>query len=128
MKGLKVGDQPQTTLALGASFDVTEDFRIGADYNYFSRFYSSFAPTAITAEGLKPWQVPSYSLVDVNAVFKFKFAGIKSSMFANVNNLLGTEYISDSNTQFNSGVSDVNNSFVYYGAGRTWTVGLKVNF
>ncbi|MDR6785070.1 iron complex outermembrane receptor protein [Pedobacter africanus] len=128
-KGVKVGDQPQTTLALGASFDVTEDLRIGADYNYFGRYYSSFVPTIMTSEGLRPWQVPSYSLVDVNAVFKFKFAGIKSSMFANVNNLLGTEYISDSNaTTFTNGISDVNNANVYYGAGRTWTVGLKVNF
>ncbi|MNK01780.1 Vitamin B12 transporter BtuB [compost metagenome] len=128
-KGIKVGDQPQTTLALGASFDVTEDFRIGADYNYFGRYYSSFVPTVITSENLKPWQVPSYSLLDVNAVFKFKFAGVKSSMFANVNNLLGTEYISDSNAQFDkNNISDANNANVYYGAGRTWTVGLKVNF
>ncbi|WP_316789833.1 TonB-dependent receptor [Pedobacter frigoris] len=127
-KGIRVGDQPQTTLALGASFDVTEDLRIGADYNYFSRFYSSFVPTAITAENLVPWQLPNYSLLDVNAVFKFKFAGVRSSMFANVNNLLDAEYISDSNAQFNNGISDVNNSNVYYGVGRTWTVGLKVNF
>ena len=78
---------------------------------------------------MKPWRVPSYSLLDVNAVFKFKFAGVNSSMFANVNNLLDVEYISDSNAQFDkNNISDANNANVYYGAGRTWTVGLKVNF
>src|SRR5690606_28264382 len=87
-KGIHVGDQPQTTLALGATVNLTPDLKIGADYNYFDRFYSSFQPTALTRENFKPWQVPSYSLVDVNAVFRFKFSGVQSSFFANVNNLL----------------------------------------
>jgi len=130
-KGIRVGDQPQTTAALGASINLTPDLKIGADYNYFARFYSSFQPTALTRENFKPWQVPSYSLVDVNAVFRFKFSGVQSSIFANVNNLLDTDYISDANAQFDSArnyTSDVNNAQVYYGIGRTWTVGLKVNF
>ena len=130
-KGIRVGDQPQTTMALGASLNVTPDLKIGADYNYFARFFSSFQPTALTRENFKPWQVPSYSLVDVNAVFRFQFSGVQSSIFANVNNLLDTDYISDANAQFDSKrnfISDVNNAQVYYGVGRTWTVGLKVNF
>jgi iron complex outermembrane receptor protein len=129
-KGIKVGDSPQTTAALGVDFSVTPDLKIGADYNYFGNYYSSFIPTDLTKEDMKPWKVPSYSLLDVNAVFKFKFAGVGSSLFANVNNLLNVAYISDANASFDvkTSISDVNNSQVYYGAGRTWTVGLKINF
>lgn len=129
-KGIRVGDAPQTTAALGVDFTVTEGLKIGADYNYFANYYSSFNPTDLTKPDLKPWQLPNYSLLSANASFRFKFAGVGSSLFANVNNLLNVEYISDSNAFFDSttGISDVNNSNVYMGTGRTWTVGLKVNF
>lgn len=129
-KGIKVGDSPQTTAAIGADFTVTEGLKIGVDYNYFGDYYASFIPTDLNKVGLKPWRVPNYTLLDVNAVFKFKFAGVGSSLFANVNNLLDVAYISDANAIFDvkTGISDVNNSQVYYGTGRTWTVGLRVNF
>lgn len=129
-KGIKVGDSPQTTAAVGVDFKVTEGLNIGADYNYFGDYYASFNPTDLTKQNLKPWHVPSFSLVDVNAVFKFQFGGVNSSLFANVNNLLDVAYISDANAVFDgtTGISDSNNTQVYYGTGRTWTVGLKVNF
>lgn len=129
-KGIKVGDSPQTTAAVGVDFKVTEGLSIGADYNYFGNYYASFVPTDLTKQNLKPWRVPNYTLLDVNAVFRFKFGGMESSLFANVNNLLDVAYISDANAVFGgaAGISDANNTQVYYGTGRTWTVGLKVNF
>jgi len=127
-KGIKVGDAPQTTASLGVDFSVTQDLKIGADYNYFGNYYASFNPTDLTTPDLKPYELPNYSLVSANAVFKFKFAGMGSSLFASVNNLLDVVYISDANAFFTNGVSDVNNSPVYLGTGRTWTVGLKFNF
>lgn len=127
-KGIKVGDAPQTTASLGVDFSVTNDLKIGADYNYFANYYASFNPTDLTTPGLKPYQLPNYSLLSANAVFKFKFGGFGSSLFASVNNLLDVVYISDANAFFTNGVSDVNNSPVYLGTGRTWTVGLKFNF
>lgn len=128
-KGVKVGDAPQTTASLGVDFSVTEDLKIGADYNYFANYYASFNPTDISKPGLVPYKLPNYSLLSANAVFKFKFAGKGASFIANVNNLLGIDYISDANAFFDSsGISDVNISPVYMGTGRTWSVGLKVNF
>ncbi|WP_207422960.1 TonB-dependent receptor [Desertivirga brevis] len=129
-KGIKVGDQPQTTAALGFDFTVAEGVKLGADYNYYADFSSSFIPTDVIKPGLKPWKVPNYSLLDLNAVIRFKMAGLNSSLILNVNNVLNTEYISDANAIFdrNTGVSDAVNSNVYFGAGRQYTTSLKVNF
>ena len=129
-KGIKVGDQPQTTAALGLDFTLMDGIKLGADYNYNGGFYSSFVPTGVNKPGMKPWKVPSYSLLDLNMVFRFKMAGLNSSVLLNVNNVLNTEYISDANAQFDSstGVSNAANSQVYFGAGRQYTTSLKINF
>ncbi|HEY1024561.1 MAG TPA: TonB-dependent receptor [Sphingobacteriaceae bacterium] len=130
MAGLNVGDAPQTTAALGLDFNIVEDVKIGVDYNYYANFNGDFDPTTLLQEGLSPWKVPNYSLVDVNANFRFKLSGLNASLFANVNNVFNTEYISDAQARFDSatGVSNASNTIVYFGTGRTWTTGLKVNF
>ncbi|MGV3508670.1 MAG: TonB-dependent receptor, partial [Sphingobacteriaceae bacterium] len=133
MGDLKVGDAAQTTVALGLNVNVTNDIKLGADYNYYGNYYAEFNPSNLLEKDLSPWKVPSYSLVDVNAVFKFKLAGVNASLYANVNNLFDTEYISDAFANFSAvkdapDVSNASNSTVYFGTGRTWTTGLKINF
>lgn len=130
MKGLKVGDSPQTTAAIGFNYNVTSELKVGVDYNYYANFNAEFDPTTLTTEGLEPWKVPNYSLFDVNAVFRFKFAGLDASLFGNVNNLFNVEYISDGFASFDptTGISNAANSTVYFGTGRTFTTGLKINF
>ncbi|TPE43695.1 TonB-dependent receptor [Pontibacter mangrovi] len=130
MKDVKVGDAAQTTAALGLSYKLTEELKIGADYNYYTDLYAYFDPTTLTSPDREVWEVPSYSLLDLNASFKFKIAGISTSLFANVNNVFDTEYISDASASFDreTGVSNAANSQVFYGVGRTWTTGLKINF
>ena len=132
MKDVKVGDSPQTSMFLGVGYDVFENLKLGVDYNYFANFYSDFDPTSLIQDNLTPWKAPNYSLFAINAVVKMKIAGLKASLFANVNNLFNTEYISDGYARFvnNNGtlVSNASNTEVYYGVGRTWTTGLKINF
>ena len=130
MSGMNVGDSPQTTAALNLDYEVVDNVKLGVDYNYYANFNGDFDPTTLTSKGLKPWKVPNYSLVDVNAVFRFNISGLNASLFANVNNVLNTEYISDAQARFESGtgVSNANNTIVFFGQGRTWTTGLKVNF
>ncbi|MDX5436674.1 MAG: hypothetical protein LPK03_05730, partial [Pontibacter sp.] len=132
MKGVKVGDAAQTTAALGLSYKVVEDLKIGFDYNYYTNYYADFEPTSLTTPGTKVWEVPSYSLLDLNAVFYFKVAGLKASLYANVNNVLDTEYISDARNGDDRNDEDMDGdaigTSVYFGTGRTWTTGLKINF
>ncbi|WP_192821859.1 TonB-dependent receptor domain-containing protein [Rufibacter sp. LB8] len=133
--GLKVGDAPQTTAALGLNINVIDDLKIGADYNYYANFSSDFNPTSLPVNrDPYTWKVPNYSLLDLNAVFRFKFAGMNASLIGNVNNVLDTEYISDALANFvapgenRPAVSNATNSSVYFGAGRTWTTTLRINF
>lgn len=134
MKGLKVGDAPQTTAALGVNYNITSEVKIGVDYNYYGNFNAEFDPTTLTEVGLSPWKVPNYSLVDVNAVFRFKLGNFDASLFGNVNNIFNVEYISDAYAFFGAEVpggpkvSTSRNSTVYFGTGRTFTTGLKINF
>lgn len=136
MANVKVGDAAQTTASIGLDYQVVEDLKLGVDYNYYSDYYGDFDPTNLNVEGLTPWEAPTYGLVDMNAVFKFKLGSLSASLYANVNNLLNTEYISDARATFDARkvgdrteyISDASNSTVFFGTGRTWTTGLKINF
>ncbi len=136
MADQKVGDSPQTTAALGLDVNVTSELKIGVDYNYYGNFNADFKPTDLTTPGMSPWEVPDYSVFDANASFKFKFAGLNGTLYATVNNLFNTEYISDAFAQFGTRsvggesvkYNDATNTQVYFGNGTTWTTGLKINF
>jgi outer membrane receptor protein involved in Fe transport len=50
---------------------------------------------------------------------------LNATLFGNVNNLLDTEYISDAT---DGGTHDYTTARVYYGWGRSWSIGLKIRF
>jgi len=123
--GLKVGDAAQTTFAVGASYDFASSSTIFADFNYAGDMYSSYDVTGRSEAGLgNTWKAPAYGLLDLGLRHDFDFGSFDASLFGKVNNALNTEYISDANDQGNG----YRNAFVYYGAGRTYSVSLKINF
>jgi len=126
LKGLKVGNQAQTTAALGLDIQVLPELKLGADYNYYGNYMADFNFYSYTKAGANPWKMPDYGLLNLNATIKFKMANLKSSLFVNVNNVFDTEYISDAYDA--NGTSTAAGSTVFYGFGRTWTTGLKINF
>ena len=76
-------------------------------------------------------KLPSYGLLDLGVTL---FAGTGWSLRTNVNNLLDTTYIAESNSNIHATAGsttwngiDVNNS-VWFGFGRTWNVSLKKTF
>ena len=124
-EGLKVGDAAQTTFALGASYDFASSSTIFVDYNYAGDMYSSYYVDSRSEPGMgDTWKTPDYGLFDLGLRHGFDFGSFDASLFGKVNNVLNTEYISDANDQGN-GYSD---ALVYYGAGRTYSVGLKLKF
>lgn len=127
LKGMKVGDVAQTTAALGIDANVLPKLRLGADMNYYGNYSSFFNFATITTAGKKAWEVPNYALFNVNAVYKFKVAGLDASLLINVYNLFDTEYISDS-YDTNALGSATTLTGVFYGFGRTYTTGIKVKF
>jgi outer membrane receptor protein involved in Fe transport len=69
--------------------------------------------------------VPAYGLIDLNITYKFDLNGLKASLYGNVYNVADTEYVADAN---DGGGNDAQSALVYYGAGRTWNLGLKIKF
>jgi outer membrane cobalamin receptor len=127
-KGLKVSDAAQTTFALGLKYDLLEKTNISLDYNYAGDNYATMNVTGKTDEadsGVNTWQLPNYSLFDLGLRHGFEISGLDSTLSANMNNIFDVDYISDAN---NGSSSDYDTAQVYYGAGRAFSLGLKVKF
>ncbi len=128
IKDLKVGDAAQTTVALGVNYEVVKGLKMGLDFNYYDNLYANFDPAGRTSsalEGVDAWKIPTYSLVDFNIRYNFEIAGLKSTIYGNVNNLFNTEYVAEAT---DGSKNDWQTAKVFYGLGRTFTTGIKINF
>ncbi len=126
--GLKVGNSAQTTAALGVSYEVLPNLRIGFDANHYDRLFANFNVEDrgdFATRGTDSWQMPSYQLMDVNLRYRFTIAGLNATLIANVNNVFNTEAIRDATDgrSFN-----YDTALVYYGWGRSWTTSLRIRF
>jgi len=129
VKGLKVGDAAQTTASAGADVNVLPTVKLGATYNYFGNYTTSFNPLLVTFAGYQPYKLPNYSLLDLNMVFRLKIDGLEASFIGNVNNVLDTKYFSDAyDNSVSTSTPDASNVGVYYGIGRTYTATFKIKF
>ncbi|MEP0986517.1 TonB-dependent receptor [Ekhidna sp.] len=127
IENLRVGDAAQTTAALGVRYNLLDGLFIGADVNFYDNLYASYDPTSRTSpeDNVEAWKVPSYTLMDVNLTYKFMIGDFNASLYGNVYNFFDEKYVADANDGSNN---DAQSAFVYYGFGRTWNLGLKVNF
>jgi len=137
IKDIHVGNSAQITGALSLDYEVLPKIKIGADFNYFGKNYSDFVPENRTTNPDNPlttdvvelpeeaWQLPDAFLLDVNVSYKFKVGSFNATLYANLNNALDAEYIADAT---DGTEHDVFTSTVWYGFGRTWSTGLKINF
>lgn len=128
LKDVSVGNSAQNTAALGIDYKFFKDFNVGLDCNFFGKNYADFDITNRTSEdtrGIDAWQMPNAFLVDFNMGYNFKIGGVGARIFGNVNNLFDVEYITDATDGTNH---DWKTSGVYYGFGRTFSLGMKVRF
>ncbi len=143
--GLKVADAAQTTMALGINYKLAPETRLTIDYNYYANIYADFDPSdrGVTSNNPDPdaaaaevaailatdapqaWEMPDYGLFDLALNHKFKFGPFDASLTGRINNVFDTEYISDAQDGTGS-TSDT--ALVYFGYGRTFSVGAKLNF
>ncbi len=136
-KGAKVGDAAQIT-----SF-ISADYRIGrisvdVSYRYVDGLYADY-DIATESEFARQdnrgaLKLPAYGLVDLGATARFKLLSMNGVFRVNINNLLDTVYIAESNTNIhkdNESITwnniDVMNS-VWFGFGRTWNTSLSFSF
>ena len=134
LKGAKVGDAAQTTALLGIDQKIGSNVKVDLDYRFVDNLFADYSITdsAFTSpDNDGALKLPSFGLVDLGATF---FAGNGWSLRANVNNLLDTTYIAESNSNIHTSADsttwngiDTRNS-VWFGFGRTWNVSLKYKF
>ena len=132
-KGAKVGDAAQFTSFFEADYRVGR-FNFDLGYRFVDGLYADYSITdsAFTeANNDGALKLPSYGLLDLGMTVQIA-NGL--SLRANINNLLDTEYIAESNTNIHatSGATtwngvDVRNS-VWFGFGTTWNASLKYRF
>lgn len=121
VEGLKVGGSAQTTFAAGADYEIMEGTHVRANWNYFDDLYAEFDPeTRSTRELGQSWELPAYGLVDVGVTHKFDLGDFEAMLIGNIYNMLDTEYLSIARGGRTDGV--------YYGFGRTFNIGAKINF
>jgi len=133
-KDAKVGDAAQFVAYIGLDQRVGSKLKFDIDYRFVDGLYADYSITdsAFTSpDNEGALKLPSYGLVDLGATL---FAGKGWSLRTNINNLLDTTYIAESNSNIHATASsqtwngvDVRNS-VWFGFGRTWNVSLKYKF
>lgn len=124
IKDTRVGDAAQTMAAIGIDYEILKGFKIGVDYNYYDRLYEQYNVLKYNA-GSRIDELPDYSILRANIKYSFDIVGFKANVYANIDNLLDTEYIAESSEY--EGTSSTY-SFVHMGLGRTWSIGLRVKF
>lgn len=123
---LHVGDAAQTTASISLDYEVLPKFKLGLDFNHYDNLYAYFSVDSRATENAPDaWKMPAYQLMDFNMKYDFKLGSFNATLLGNVNNILDTEYISDANDGNNHSYND---SYVYFGSGRTWSATLKIRF
>ncbi len=132
----KIGDAAQTTAFFGADYKVGA-FNFDLGYRFVDGLYADYSIT--NSDFLSPnnkgaLKLPSYGLVDLGSTVRFKIGGANATFRVNINNLLNTLYIMESNSNIHAeagadtwkGIDKTN--FVWFGFRRTWNASLKINF
>lgn len=130
IEDIPVADAAQTALALGLGYDLLPKTTVYVDYNYYDRLYADFDPSdggynPNDSRPDEPWEVPSYGLFDASVTHGFKVGKLDATLVGRINNVFDTEYISDA---IDGDFSNSATARVWYGVGRTFTVGAKLNF
>ena len=127
-KGLKVGDAAQTTVSLGASYEIIDGLKVYADYYQADNLYADFAldeDDQFLSPGGQVLELPSYTLVDAGLSYAFKLENdMGITLRFNMNNVLDEWYISE----LDSNGASVMESRGFVGFGRTWNGGVKFTF
>ena len=138
LDGIKVGDAPQTQVALAGSFFPVSGMTAQVVYKYYANYYSDWEPLSRSnpADRGQSWQIPNYGLVDFhfsyNLPLNLKNVGIQ--LFAHVFNVFDKLYVSDAvdNSRYNAYTTDGKNhkaddAEVFMGLPRIFNFGVRIN-
>jgi hypothetical protein len=149
IKDLKVGDQPQTQIAVAASFFPIHGLVASIEYKYFDNNYAYFTPfgRTVATDTEESWKIPAYGLLDFHLSYDLplQLSGVNLQLFAHVFNVLDEFYIVDAadNSSFVSykidttgdgkrnAIADPHGASaaeVFAGLPRTFNVGISISY
>jgi len=133
LKDAKVGDAAQFVASFGVDQKIGKKVSMDVNYRFVDGLYADYSITDsdfTQPDNKGALKLPSYGLVDLGLTARFG----KFTFRGNVNNLLNTTYIAESNSNIHADENsvtwngiDVRNS-VWFGFGRTWNASLRYNF
>ncbi len=151
--GLKVGDMPQTIVALGVSVFPIKGLTIQPIFNLYDRHWADWDPGSReisdgdgdgtisdterdAADREQSWKVPGYNKLDLHLSYNLpiKLGSTSFQVFMHVFNVLDNVYVQDAtdNSAYNGYSGNgtdhsADDAEVYLGTPRYWNVGLKIN-
>ena len=125
LKGIHVGNSPQTSMMLNVAYSPLPRLTVGVDCNYYGRYYADFTAADRTnpEDRADSWRIPDFTLFDVNVAYGFKINMVDALLTINVNNVFNKKYITDA---LDGADHNAASALVWYGFGRTWSVGLRI--
>lgn len=142
IEDIKVGDAPQTQLALAASVYPIPGAFGQLVVRHYRDHYADYDPVtrADATDRAQSWKTPPYTVMDFHAAYTlpFNLSGIKLQLFAHVFNLLDAIYVQDAvdNSRYNAYLVDgkianphqADAAEVFLGLPRTFNIGLQLNY
>ena len=134
LEGSKVGDAAQFTSNIGIDQKLGNKLSVDLNYRFVDGLYADYSITDsefTNPDNAGALKLPSYGLVDFGITGRLGKGWV---IRGNINNLLNTTYIAESNSNIHADENsttwngvDVRNS-VWFGFGRTWNASLTYNF
>ena len=136
VKDLKVGDAPQTQLAVSGTLMPIKGLRIQGTLRHYRDHYAEWDPFSRTSsdDRTQSWKAPDYSVVDLHASYDLplNLSSVRPQLFVHVFNALDETYIQDAldNSQFNSFDQDhdADDAEIFLGLPRYINFGVTFNF
>jgi hypothetical protein len=136
IKNLKVGDAPQTQLALVGTLMPLHGLQAQLVFRYYGRHYANWEPESRTdpKDRKQSWRAPDYQVMDAHLVYDlpFRLGNFRFQVFAHVFNLLDEFYIQDAtdNSRYNAWDKDhdADDAEVFIGLPRYFNAGFSIMF
>ncbi len=135
---LKVGDAPQTQVALGATVFPMDGLSLRFEGRWYDRYWADFLPESRTsaADRGQAWSIPNYDIYDFHISYRLPLnnRSFDVSVFAHIFNVFDTVYVSDAtdNSSFEGIPGAPSHSAqraeVFLGLPATYNLGVTVSF
>ncbi|MDX5345829.1 MAG: TonB-dependent receptor [Hymenobacteraceae bacterium] len=141
VNGLHVGDAAQNQFMLGLRYEPIKDLYVRATYLMFSKYFANFDPSHPNfdpsvnsrlldgADPLDVYRMPATRNIDLHAGYSVKaFKDIRVRLNGSVLNVLNEFYITDVRAANSVNPYDINRMEVFFNRGRTFNVGMTIDF